>query len=176
MAATELTPFSWGGIDLSQTTYINGVPCPTRQAIGEWLEYSDPQNAIDVILKRNPHINRHGIPVNLSGVLGTQEYETQVYHPIGFMLIVMESSQPKAKAMKEAVAEFVWRFAGPQDMTRKERLELLKHRRLLLSDLAKTGDQALREALVTDLKEVSLTLGVPVPRALQVLQLGLAGV
>jgi hypothetical protein len=175
MAATELAPFSWGVISLSQATYINGIPCATRQAIGEWLEYADPQKGIDNILAKNAHIERHSVALNLRATDG-KNYETKVYHPIGFMLIVMESDQPKAKAMKEAVAEFVWRFAGPQEMTRKERLELLKHRRLLLTDLAKTGDIALREALVTDLREVSLTLGVPVPAALRIQQLPLGGV
>lgn len=172
MAATELAPFAWGNIELSQATYVNGVPCVTRQAIGEWLEYGDPQKAIDNILSRNPHIERHSVPLKLRATDG-KEYDTIVYHPIGFMMIVMESGQPKAKAMKEAVAEFVWRFAGPQDLTRKERLELLKHRRVLLNDLAKTGDTALREALITDLRDVSLTLGTPVPAALGALQMQL---
>lgn len=176
MAATELAPFAWGDISLSQTTYVNSIPCTTRQAIGEWLEYTDAQKSIDKILERNPHIFKHGIPVKLTGMDGAREYETTVFHPIGFLLIVMESGQPKAKAMKEAVAEFVWRFAGPQDLTRKERLELLKHRRVLLNDLGKTGDLSLREALVADLRDVSLTLGQPVPAGLRALQSMLPGV
>lgn len=173
MADTELAPFVWGSIELSQATYVNGVPCATRQAIGEWLEYADPQKAVDNILAKNSHIERHGIPLSLRGIQRDREYETTVYHPIGFMLIVMESGQPRAKAMKEAVAEFVWRFAGPQDLSRKERLELLKHRRVLITDLAKTGDASLREVLVTDLRDVSLTLGLPVPAALRAQQLSL---
>lgn len=168
----ELTPFSWGEISLSQTTYVNGIPHPTRKAIGEWLEYGDPQRAIDKILERNPHIERHSIPVNLTGMTG-QNYETKVYHPIGFFMIVMESDQPKAKAMKEAVAEFVWSFAGPRALSNKERMERLKHRRILLLDLAKTGDASVREAFIADLCEVSLELGLPVPAALQVRQLSL---
>lgn len=167
MATTELAPFAWGDISLSQTTYVNGAPCATRAAIGEWLGYADPQKAVDKILERNPHIERHGIPVKLTGMDGAREYDATVYHPIGFLLIVMESGTDKAKAMKAAVAEFVWRFAGPQDLTRKERLELLKHRRVLLNDLAKTGDHTLREALITDLRDVSLVLGTPVPAALR---------
>jgi hypothetical protein len=100
-------------------------------------------------------------------------YETKVYHPIGFLLIVMESGQPKAKAMKEAVAEFVWSFAGPRALSNKERMERLKHRRVLLLDLTKTGDANVREALTSDLCEVSLELGLAVPQALQVRQLSL---
>lgn len=172
MADTELAPFVWGDISLSQSAYVNGVPCATRQAIGEWLEYADPQKAIDNILAKNSHIERHSVPLRLRATDG-KEYDTFVYHPIGFMMIVMESGQPRAKAMKEAVAEFVWRFAGPKDLTRKERLELLKHRRVLITDLAKTGDAALREVLVTDLRDVSLTLGLPVPATLRALQLPL---
>jgi hypothetical protein len=175
MAATtqqELAPFSWGEISLTQTAYVNGVPHPTRLAIGEWLEYADPQKAIDNILARNPHIERHSLPLNLRGKTG-QMFEAKVYHPIGFFMIVMESDQPKAKAMKEAVAEFVWSFAGPRALSNKERMERLKHRRILLLDLAKTGDASVREAFIADLCEVSLELGLPVPAALQVRQLSL---
>ncbi len=116
MADTELAPFVWGSIELSQATYVNGVPCATRQAIGEWLEYADPQKAVDNILAKNLHIERHSVPLKLRATDG-KNYDTSVYHPIGFMMIVMESGQPRAKAMKEAVAEFVWRFAGPQDLS-----------------------------------------------------------
>ncbi|MFA5915485.1 MAG: hypothetical protein WC830_18225 [Burkholderiales bacterium] len=175
MAATsqqELTPFSWGEISLTQTTYVNGVPHPTRQAMGEWLEYDDPQKAIDNILARNPHIERHSIPLNLRALDGKMR-DTLVYHPIGFLLIVMESGQPKAKAMKEAVAEFVWSFAGPRALSNKERMERMKHRRTLILDLCKTGDAAAREAFIADLSEVSLELGLPVPAALSVRQLSL---
>jgi hypothetical protein len=160
---TQVTPFVWGDISLSQTIMLDGVPHATRGAIGEWAEYADPQNAIDVILGRNPHIKDWGIPVRLTGMGGAREYETVVYHPIGFMLIAMESGQPKAHAMKQAVAKFVWHFAGPRQMTFKERTELLKLRRAILNDLAKIKDAFVQKALFADLVEISLALGQPVP-------------
>jgi len=52
---------------------------------GEWLEYADPQNAVDQVLGRNPHIENYSVPVKLSGTDG-KIYDTKVYHPIGFLL------------------------------------------------------------------------------------------
>lgn len=162
MQQTQLTPFVYGDIALSEVEFIDGIPHTTRRAIGEWLEYADPQNAIDVILKRNPHLSAYSVPVKLTGTDG-KNYDGFVYHPIGFLLIVMESGQPKAHAMKAAVAEFVWRFAGPQKMTFRDRDASLKHRRNLLLDLGKTRDAFVRQALLTDLREISLALGMPLP-------------
>ena len=161
--STEINAFNWGDIALSQVVFIDGAPHTTRAAIGEWLEYADPQKAIDKILERNPHLEAHSIPVKLTGMLGARDYETTVYHPIGFLLIVMESGQPKAQAMKHAVAEFVWHFAGPRKMLFKERTELLKLSRTLYNDLSKTKDAFVRDGLITHLREVSLALGQPMP-------------
>lgn len=160
----DLTRFTWNAIDLSEVVYLDGIPHVTRAAIGEWLEYADPQKAIDKILERNPHLESRGTPVNLTGMGGARDYETTVYHPIGFLLIVMESGQPKAHAMKEAVAEFVWQFAGPRKLAEKARMDLLKWRSSLIVNLTKTRDAFARQAFLADLQEVSLTLGLPVPR------------
>lgn len=154
--------FNWGDIALSQVVYIGGVPHATRASIGEWLEYADPQKAIDNILTRNPYIEAHSVPLKLRGTDG-KNYETFVYHPIGFLLIVMESGQPKAQAMKQAVAEFVWHFAGPRQMSFKESTELLKLRRTLINDIGKTNDAFCRQALLDDLLDVSFTVGKSVP-------------
>lgn len=158
----EISAFIWGDIALSQVVYIDGIPHATRAAIGEWLEYADPQKAIDNILERNSYIEAHSVPLNLRATDG-KNYETFVYHPIGFLLIVMESGQPKAQAMKQAVAEFVWHFAGPRTISFKERTELLKLSRTLFNDLAKTKDAFVRDGLITHLREVQLALGQPMP-------------
>ena len=157
------SPFVWGEIALSQVVHLEGVPHVTRRAIGEWLEYADAQKGIDNILTRNPHIEAHGIPLNLRGMDGARDYETEVFHPIGFLLIVMESGQPKAHAMKAAVAEFVWRFAGPQRLSETRRGVLMKLRLQLLDRLGTVKDAFVRTALLGDLREVSLSLGLPVP-------------
>lgn len=107
------TPFEWGEVQLSETVLIDDVPYPTRRAIGECLKYEFPQQAIAKILERNPHIEEHSVVVNLTSTDG-KKYETNVYHPIGLLLIVMESGQPAAHRLKRAIAEFVWHFAGPQ--------------------------------------------------------------
>ncbi|SEO63998.1 hypothetical protein [Nitrosovibrio sp. Nv6] len=158
----EVTPFHWGEIALSETVFIDGAPHASRFAIGEWLEYEDPAEGIRKILNRNSYIEEHSVPVKLTATDG-KKYDTKVYHPIGFLLIVMESGQPKAQAMKQAVAEFVWHFAGPRRMSFKERTELLKLSRVLLNDLAKTRDAFVQNGLVTHLREVHLALGQPLP-------------
>lgn len=159
----NITTFNFHEINLSQVVYRDGVPHPTRAAIGEFLEYADPQNAVDVILGRNSHIETWGIPFKLTGMGGAREYETKAYHPIGFLLIVMESGQPRAHEMKQAVAEFVWHYAQPRDMSFKEQTELLKLRRVILADLGKNRDAFVQQALIADLQRISLTLGLPVP-------------
>lgn len=94
---------------------------------------------------------------------GARDYETTVYHPIGFLLIVFESGQPMAHLMKAAVAEFVWHFAGPRKLSPRERDAQMKHRRETLKLLATTRDAFVQQALITDLQRISLDLGHPVP-------------
>lgn len=135
----DIQSFHWGDIALSQVVYVDGIPHATRQAVGEWLEYTDPQKAIDNLLDRNPHIEHYSVPLNLRATDG-KNYDTKVYHPIGFLLIVMESGQPRAQAMKVAVAEFVWHFAGPQETTPKERNAYIREIERLTDRLATTRD------------------------------------
>lgn len=157
-----ITPFTWGEINLSQVIYIDGVPHCTRRAIGDWLEYGDGQNAIDRLIGRNPHLDAHAVPVKLTGTDG-KNYSTNVYHPIGFLLIVMESGQPKAQAMKQAVAEFVYSFAGPKQLTPRLRLDLIRTRIVLLREIEASRDAFVTAALVKTLQDVSLQLGMPLP-------------
>lgn len=159
---TQVAPFVWGEVSLTQTVMVDGAPHCTRYAIGEFLEYADPQNAVDVILGRNPHIKDWSVPVRLTGTDG-KNYETFVYHPVGFLLITMESGQPRAHQMKQAIAKFVWHFAGRKPLSHKERIELLKLRRTILCDLGKNKDAFVQKALFADLVEISLVLGQPVP-------------
>ena len=155
-------PFAWGAIQLTQCVFVDAVPHVTRAAMGEWLEYADPQNGIDIILRRNPHIEAYSVPVNLTGTDG-KKYDTKVYHPIGFLLTVMESGQPKAQSMKVAVAEFVWHFAGPRELNFKEELELMKLQRNLFNDLAKSKDAFVVAGLRERLSRVCLSLGQALP-------------
>lgn len=162
MNTTEISNFIWGDIALSQVVYVDGVPNATKTAIGEWLEYADPRDAVNKVLERNSYIEAHSVAVKLAATDG-KNYDTTVYHPIGFLLIVMESGQPKAQAMKQAVAEFVWHFAGPRTMSFKERTELLKLSRTLFNDLGRTKDSFIVCGLIAHLQEVHLALGVPMP-------------
>ena len=75
----------------------------------------------------------------------------------------MESGQPKAQAMKEAVAEFVWHYAGPRRLSFKEELELVKLQRYLVNDIAKTKDSFVCQMVLERLSRVCLTLGQPMP-------------
>ena len=163
MKEGNISTFVYGDIQLSQVVFIDGIPHATRESIGEWLEYADPQKAIDNLLARNSYIEAHSTPLNLRGMDGVRDYETSVFHPIGFLLIVMESGQPRAHAMKAAVAEFVWRYAGPRTLSFKEVAELRKQRAALFAQLERCRDSFVLEGLMHDLREVSLDLGSPVP-------------
>jgi hypothetical protein len=103
--------FQFEGMELREACWIDGKPYFTRRAIGEWLQYADPQKAIDNIVWRNPHIEdpRWSVPLKLRATDG-KEYETQGYDPIGFQLIVFESRQAKALAYKIAVANLAWAY------------------------------------------------------------------
>ena len=162
MAERLPAPFVWGDITLSAVVHIDGIPYVTKTAIGEWLEYADPRDAVNKIVERNEHLRDHATAVKLTAVDGKNR-DTEVYHPIGFLLIVMESGQPKAHQMKRAVAEFVWAFAGPRTMPERERVGLMKLRQQYVLHLANCRDAFTREVLLADLRDVSLRLGQPVP-------------
>mgnify|MGYP000004306360 CR=1 FL=1 len=137
MADTQT--FQWGDIALSQVVYIDGTPHITKQSIGEWLDYAEPRLAINTIINRNQHINNYSTDVRLTSV-DSKNRETKVYHPIGFLLIVMESGQPKAQNMKVAVAEFAWHFSGSSDIPTKELNSYIKEIERLCEGLATTKD------------------------------------
>lgn len=157
----QLSHFNFEAIELSEVVHLDGIPHVTRAAIGRWLEYADPQRAVDKIIERNPHLETHSVPVKLTATDG-KNYDTRVYHPVGFLLIVMESGQPVAHEMKEAVASFVWNY-NRQPLAPKERMEHLKLRRTLINDLARSRDAFARQALMDDLRRVSQSLGQPLP-------------
>ena len=162
MSPNQPAAFVWNDIALSEVVMINGVPHTTRRAIGEWLQYEDPVRAISKLLERNSHIDIHSVVVNLTTTDG-KNYDTFVYHPIGFLLIVMESGQPQAHAMKAAVAEFVWSFAGPRKLSSRESDSLMKRRMALLDRIGSTRDAFVQAALLADLRDVSLAAGLAVP-------------
>ena len=162
MAAQSLTPFASGEIELSETVMIDGIPHATKIAMGEWLEYSFPREAINKIIERNPFLQRWSVEVKLTSTDG-KNYTTEVFHPVGFLLIVMESGQPRAHAMKQAVAEFVHQYVGRQELSFREVDALQKRRMALLDRLNKTKDAFVQAALLSDFRDVSLALGVAVP-------------
>lgn len=111
----DLVPFRFQDIQLKEACWMNGKPCFTRRAIGEFLEYagSQSQKAVDKIIERNPHIRQWSVTVNLT-VTDGKAYETEVFDPIGLQLIIFESRQPKARAYKVAVAHLVWAYMHGQ--------------------------------------------------------------
>ncbi|MBI5815907.1 MAG: hypothetical protein HZB29_09890 [Nitrospinae bacterium] len=120
-AALAPRAFDFDGERLQEACWINGKPYFTRRAIGEWLEYENPQKAVDNIISRNPHISdpRWSSTLNLRVELTTgkggnstyeRESEQEVYSPVGLQLIVFESGQPKAREYKIWVANLVHAF------------------------------------------------------------------
>ena len=158
----DTTPFTWGDITLSQVVDIDGTPHITKQAIGEWLEYIEPRKAINKIIERNSHIDQYSVGVNLTSTDG-KNYDTRVYHPIGFLLIVMESGQPKAQAMKVAVAEFVWAFCGSSGIPVKERNSYLNQIERLTESLINTKNAMLFKQRVAQLQYYCAMANWPMP-------------
>ena len=130
--------FAFEGVELKEACWLDGKPYFTRKAIGIWLEYAYPQEAIDKIIERNPHIKdsrwssqvkltcelptgkgndrsyeRKAVTVKLRATDG-KEYETEVYNPVGLQLIIFESSQPKARGYKIWAANLVHAFMTGQ--------------------------------------------------------------
>jgi prophage antirepressor-like protein len=110
-ASFSFHPFIYGDIKIRETAIINGTPYFTRRAIGEWLEYKRPQESVDRLIQRNPHISNPewATHVNLTCVEGNRSVvrAIETYSPIGLQLIVFESRQPKAIEYKIAVAKLV---------------------------------------------------------------------
>jgi hypothetical protein len=116
---TNIRPFTWGDIEFSETIMIDGIQHVTRRAIGEFLEYAEATKQISKIIERNSHI----LEFQLSSVVTTTDgknYDTFIYDPVGFLLIVMQSDQPKAIDMKIAIAKFVRYFSKKPAVTAKE--------------------------------------------------------
>jgi hypothetical protein len=158
----QIIPFAWGDISLSQVVHVDGIPHATRRAVGEYLEYADPQKAIDNLIDRNPYIEEFSIPLNLRGMTG-QNYETRAYHPMGFLLIVMESGQPKAQAAKVAIAAFVWHFCGPQMLPPREGIALRAQLLKLLTALQVCHCAFSQRILLDQVRDVCRLLGQPLP-------------
>jgi len=159
---TQVTPFAWGDISLSEVVYVNGVPHATKRAIGEWLEYADPRVGINGVLHSNPYIEEFSVDVKLTSTDG-KNYDTRVYHPMGFLLIVMESGQPKAQTAKVAIAAFVWHFCGGGMLSAKDIIAL---RALLLKTVVAL--QACRcafsqQLLVDQVRDICRQVGCSVP-------------
>jgi hypothetical protein len=159
---SELSPFSWGGIELSEVAHIMGVPWATRKAIGEWLEYTDPEAAVGAILSENPYIEEQSKRLSMKGV--DENYQdVPVYHPLAFFIIASESGQPKAEAMKVALSDFMGHFIRAQQSHDQQMADMRHRGRVLTSDLSTIDPESRREFLMADLIEISHSLGLPVP-------------
>ncbi len=154
-----VAPFVYTDIELSETILIDGIPHVTRKAVGEFLDYGDAQKAIDNILDRNEYITEFSVPLKLRGTDG-KNYETFVYDPVGFLLIVMESNQPKAKEMKVSIAQFVHHYAfSPEEVSISAQMAMKKFRQSLLLDLSKCYDQFSQQGLLAELADIDSHLG-----------------
>lgn len=154
--------FNWGEIALSQVVDINGIPHATKTAIGEWLEYADPRDAVNKIVERNLHLRNYSTAVKLTAVDGKNR-STEVYHPIGFLLIVMESGQPKAQAMKVAVAQFVWHYVEPAEISMMDRNRYITEIERLTERLSVTKDAMLFQQRVEALRHYCRIASWPMP-------------
>jgi len=108
----DFSPFVFEDLYIEEAIYIDEMPYFTRRAIGTLLEYEDPQNSINKIISRNPHIQVLGTKVNLSCIEGGHQVlrEREVYDPTGLQLIINKSTQPVAIKFQEAAAHLVYAY------------------------------------------------------------------
>jgi hypothetical protein len=149
-----MVPLSFQGLDLKESCWVNGTPFSSGRAIGELLEYEYPNQAIRKIVERNPHINnpQWSVVVRLTTTDG-KEYETRVYSPIGVQLIMFESRQPKARAFKVAVANFVWAYMNGQ---LKQPVDPSYTAQLRALDLLPRGQKGLAVRVLAQAKDCSV--------------------
>lgn len=75
----------------------------TRKQIGEALEYSDPQKAIDKIHERHKEkLDELSVTVKLTGT-DLKLYDTILYNLNGVLIICLHSRQPRAEALMNKV-------------------------------------------------------------------------
>lgn len=118
MSIMDMIPFQFQGVALQEACWISGKPYFTRRAIGEWLEYSHPGQAVNKIVQRYPYIGdqRWATEVKLTSVEGDREVTriVDIHDPISFQLIVFKSNQPKAIQYQIAVANLAWAYMNGQ--------------------------------------------------------------
>ncbi len=156
----DFTTFHRGALDLSETVLIDEVPHITRRAIGELLEYANPQQSIYTLIERNLFVESYSVVISMISADG-KNYDTRVYNPIGFLLIAMSSDQPKAIELKIAIAEFVSSYSAFDKMEFKQLDQLRKFYRRTVIELSKTTDTTVRHALINVLHPVCQQLGIP---------------
>ncbi len=163
-APKSLTPFQWENLQMQESVRIDGIPFFTRKAIGMELEYADPQKAIDNLIQRNDLIKSYSVPLSLRGTDG-KKYETQVLHPIGCLMICMDSNQSKAYELKEKLAQFLYAHSFEEDTPLKDAdmVKLTHLQQELMDKLTSEQDEDKQKMIYRRLIQVSLRLGDPVP-------------
>ncbi len=123
----QLIPFAFEGLTLKEACWLEGKPYFTRRAIGEWLEYQNPDRSIHNLTQRHPHINQFSVVTKLvttdeypkghsltnlmsESIIRNREIEQRVYDPIGLQLIINKSDKPKAIKFQVAAAHLVLAF------------------------------------------------------------------
>lgn len=69
-AVNSLVPFSFKGMALKESCWIEGVPYFTSRAIGEFLGYINPIKAISNLVNRNSYIFEYRTILKLRTVEG----------------------------------------------------------------------------------------------------------
>jgi len=115
--ARSLVPFSYrGGVKLQETCWLEGKPYFSRRAIGMWLGYRDPKDAVAHLLRRHRFISEspHRRVVILSTLEGDRQVtrEMEVFDPIGLMLIAFKAETPKAIKCQIAAAHLMWAYVN----------------------------------------------------------------
>jgi prophage antirepressor-like protein len=120
----DFIPFQFENIRFQEVCFINGNPYFTAKAIGEFLEYSQPQQAIEKIVERNPYIKPYRTAVQL--IKSERKKKDHIFDFIGLQLIVNHSNKPKALTFKLAIANFLQKKNALQNIVAYNKESRLK--------------------------------------------------
>jgi len=161
---STLSSFTYGEIALTETVVIDDIPHITRLGIGEWLEYEHPRQSIAMILDRHPFIESYSSVINMITLDGKNR-DVTVYNPMGFLLIVMKSGQPKANEMNQQIAAFVWHYLAPgsEKLSAKDKRGIASRITALVAQLPKIKDALVMRETWAEIAALCDKLGRPYP-------------
>lgn len=153
--------FAWANLTFSEAVIIDDIPHLSRKAVGEFLGYASPATAISLLIRRNQHIALHQKQV-LVKVNHTSSHAL-LLHPDGFFACLMASNINLHADKNNSVDDFMQTFATRHDAI----ADNAKKKNVA----GKFSSLAEKENLIKSGKELSLMLGVSMPKVYSMIKM-----